>query len=445
MTMTMTMAMTDLEQHIQSTPIVDTHEHMSKEDAFVSNGPDILRSLFDGYSTSDLVSAGASGAALGRMGNANDLDVRGRFEGIRAAWEHIQFTGFGEGVRWIAKNIFGIDELTGEAIERAAPRAQQLRQPGQRLHLLKEVANLDHIQTDDFVLGVAPDASGPDFFLYDLSWWKYCGGTINSEELRVETGIEVKNLATLDQAFEAVFAKYAPLAIAVKSQHAYDRTLLWEKRDDADAERVLFKVIAGETLTAGDKLCLGDWCLARGAALAGQHNLPFKLHTGYYAGNGTMPVHYMRAGQLSLLLAEYPQTKFVLMHTAYPYTGEIVALAKHYPNVFADMCWAWSIDPYTSESFVRQMIHAAPANKLFVFGGDANWPYAAVAYAWQARRGLTQALQAEINHGSLTERQAIHLATRFLRANQLDCFDVEGVRKAISDLIKVNQSSPTHT
>ena len=36
------------------------------------------------------------------------------------------------------------------------------------------------------------------------------------------------------------------------------------------------------------------------------------------------------------------------MHIAYPYSDELVALAKHYPNVYVDMCWAWSIDPYSA-------------------------------------------------------------------------------------------------
>ncbi len=77
-----------------------------------------------------------------------------------------------------------------------------------------------------------------------------------------------------------------------------------------------------------------------------QHNLPFKIHTGYYAGYGGMPVERIKPGHLCGLLKQYPQARFVLMHIAYPYSDEIVAaIAKHYPNVYVDLCWAWSIDP----------------------------------------------------------------------------------------------------
>jgi hypothetical protein len=424
--------MTDLEQHIQSTPMVDTHEHMSKEPQFVDSGPDILQSVFDHYFVADLVSAGASDAAIKRFTDGSDPDIRGRFEGIRSAWEHSQFTGYGEGVSWVAKHVFGIDEISADALEKAAPLAQQMHKPGQRLHLLKDAANLDHIQTDDFEFVTQRDASGPDFFLYDLSWVGWANGNVYAEEVQREVGIEIKDLTSLRQGFEATFAKYAPLAIAIKTQHAYNRTLLWRKREDAAVERVLLKSLRGEDVSADEKLCLGDWCLARGVELATQHHLPIKIHTGYYAGNNRMRTDYIRAGLLTELLLEYPQAKFVLMHTAYPYSGEMAALAKHFPNVVADMCWAWSIDPYSSESFLRRMIHAAPSNKLFIFGGDSFWPYAAVAYAWQARRGLTRALQAEVNDSFLTEKQAMSLATRFMRGNQQDWFDIEGRRATLT-------------
>lgn len=423
--------MTDLEDFIQTTPMVDTHEHLRKEHEFVGNGPDILNSLFDWYTIADLVSAGASAEAIARLTKQDDPDLRARFAGIRPAWEACQFTGYGEGVRWVARSIFGIDEITSESIERAADAARLMHKPGERLRILRDVANLDHVQVDDFTVSVAKDASGPDFFLYDISWAHWTNGRVRAADVLELSGIEPKDTATLRDAFEAVFARYAPLAIAVKTQHAYDRTLIWRARDTADVEPVLQKSLRGEALTEAESLCLGDWCLGCAAELAARHNLPIKIHTGYYAGNNRMPMDRIHASHLTALLAAYPQTRFVLMHTAYPFGGEVIALAKHFANVYADMCWAWSIDPHSSEAFVRQYLHAVPSNKLFVFGGDVGWPYASAAYAWQARRGLTRALQAEIDAGFVTESQAIVLARRWMRDNAYACFDVARARAEI--------------
>jgi uncharacterized protein len=94
------------------------------------------------------------------------------------------------------------------------------------------------------------------------------------------------------------------------------------------------------------------------------------------------------------------------------------------------MCWAWSIDPYSSLEFLRRFLHAVPTNKLFAFGGDTGSPTNTVAYSIQARRWLTRTLEAEITAGDLTEQQAIRIAHRIMRENQYACFDIEGTRAA---------------
>ena len=292
------------------------------------------------------------------------------------------------------------------------------------------------MQIDDFDWRCTPDSSGPDFFLYDLSWLGFCAGQIDLDAIMIDTGIKVGNLESLRAAMGTIFARYAPCAVAVKAQHAYSRTLHWEERDEADVDRILTKVLAGKELSVPERCCLGDWGWARGVELAIEHNLPFKIHTGYYAGHSNMPVDRIRSGHLCPLLARYPQARFVLMHIAYPYSEELVALAKHYPNVYVDLCWAWSIDPFTAGEFVRRMIHTVPANKLLGFGGDTSWPHAAFAYSIQARRGLSRALQAEVDEKLLSERQAIALASRFMRTNQEACFDLSGTRAAIRTAIQ---------
>ena len=423
--------MTDLAEHIRSLRMIDTHEHLDKESEYVEQGPDILQDLFENYIQADLVVAGATEAAVKRLFDASDPDLRARFAGVRTAWERCRHTGYGEAVRLIARRAYGIEEITIEAIETAAPRTLALRQPGERLRILRDEANLDHVQIDDFRWQCLPDQSGPDFFLYDLSWVGFCRGEIDAPGIYAEVGVEVDDLASLRDAMAAIFAKHGPRAIAVKSQHAYGRTLLWRECDDADVARVLGKQLAGQELAEDEQLCLGDWGMACGVELAIEHNLPFKIHTGYYAGHSRMPIERIRPGHLCELLARYPQARFVLMHIAYPYNDELVALAKHYPNVYVDMCWAWSINPLVARDFVRRMIHAVPTNKLFAFGGDTFRPNAAVAYASQARQWLTRALQTEVDEGLLLPAEAIALATRLMRTNQEECFDIAGTRAAI--------------
>jgi hypothetical protein len=87
---------TDLSHFIQTTPLVDSHEHMRKEAEYVEAGPDILQSLFQNYVPADLVVAGASQAAVDALLDGKNPGVRARFAGVQQAWELVKHTGYGE-------------------------------------------------------------------------------------------------------------------------------------------------------------------------------------------------------------------------------------------------------------------------------------------------------------------------------------------------------------
>ncbi len=417
---------TELQEYVGQIDICDTHEHMCKQDSWESDQPDVLTEIFDNYVLADFVTAGLPEKDKERLKNSRDPDVSGRFKAVESVWKAIQFTGYGEACRLIARRFFGIEEMTSENLVRAQESLSDQWDASDRLRILRDEGGFHHIQTDDFSWVCERDESGPEFFLYDLSWATFCSGTFDLDMLREHTEVEVTNLDTLKAAMEALFARYGRCAIAVKSQHAYNRTLAWKERTESEVSTLLQKRIQDEELSTEEKNCIGDWCWARGVEHAIEHNLPFKIHTGYYAGYDRMPVDFIRAGNLCPLLAKYPEARFVLMHISYPYQEELVALAKHYRNVWVDMCWAWSINPLASKDFLRRFLHAAPINKLFAFGGDTSRPRAAVAYSIQARDRISQALQQEIDGGEISENQATAIAQCILHDNQLECFDYDG-------------------
>ncbi|MFN7471202.1 MAG: amidohydrolase family protein, partial [Roseiflexaceae bacterium] len=136
------------------------------------------------------------------------------------------------------------------------------------------------------------------------------------------------------------------------------------------------------------------------------------------AGNGAMPLEWLSPRLLTPLIKTFPDTRFVCMHIGYPYHDELLSLAKHYRNVYVDLCWAWSIDPVTTSAFVRRWIHTVPVSKLFGFGGDAFLPTQTVGFAAQARHWLTRTLQAEVDDGLLTPDAARAVAVALLSTNQ---------------------------
>lgn len=140
---------TDLARHIQTTPLVDTHEHQRPQQEFIDQGPDVLRTLFHHYLHTDLRTAGASQAAIERAANSADPDVEARFEGVREAWSRCRHTGYGQAVSCTPKLVYGLDALTLPGILAAETIQRKLRLPVQRLRLLRNLASLDRVQIDD--------------------------------------------------------------------------------------------------------------------------------------------------------------------------------------------------------------------------------------------------------------------------------------------------------
>ena len=427
--------MTDLAHHIAHAPLVDTHEHLHREQVWTTAGPDILQDLFGNYVTGDLVSAGAAPDAVERLtAEAPDRDIAALFAPVQEAWQRVRFTGYGRATAEVARRFYGVEELTVDTLAAAAEHGRSLQRPGERLRLLRDEARLDHTQIDDSRWPCEPDEADQSFFLYDLSWFSLSRGDVEPAALHAATGVEVTGLDSLDEAMAALFAAEGGRAVAVKTQHAYARTLRWEERSRSEASAALRALLhkGAEGVDYATSLCLGDWCLARGVEHAIEHQLPFKIHTGYYAGNDRMPLDLIRPSNLCGLLERYLDARFVLMHIAYPYQAELLSLAKHYRNVWVDLCWAWSIDPRSSGEWLRRWIHTAPVNKLFAFGGDTRWPTSAFAYALQAREGIAAALDAEVAVGDISEAEAMEVATRIMHANQYECFDIAGTRAAIA-------------
>lgn len=431
---------TDLQQHVDGLRIWDVHEHTRSEELWTA-GPDILEVLFGHYVPGDLISAGCPPDAIKRLrgpaasgdpgaGSSGAGDLEERLVGVRPWIDRVRHTGYGEALTTIA-GFYGVEDWSVDQLVAAQQRLRQWQQPGERLRLLRDEAGFDHVQIDNGQRTCPPDPAGPEFFLYDLSWLELGSGLLPLEALAEETDVTVGDLASLRRAIDETFARQGPRAVAVKNNMAYRRTLSWQERSDDDAQAALGRLLAGGH-DPQDRLCLGDWCLARGVERAAQYGLPVKIHAGYLAGNHRLAhLDRLRPAHLSGLIDTFRDTTFVLMHTGWPYGDEILALAKHCPNVRLELSWAWSIDPVGTRAFVRRFLHSVPWNKLFAFGGDTGWPTSSWAYGLQARRWLTRALQDEIDEGDLTEKQALEVATALLCGNPADCFNVDSCRAAI--------------
>ncbi|HEU0164144.1 MAG TPA: hypothetical protein VFQ54_03810, partial [Thermomicrobiales bacterium] len=219
------MPSSEIADHIANVSVIDTHSHLPGDYAWEGPGaPDILSDLFGWYSSSDLIVAGASLDAVARLQDSSDEDLEGRFAGVADAWSMARFTGYGEAVRIAARDLYEIDEVSAATIRSGQKRLKALQREGGCIALLRDRAKLDHVQTDLGLDVIDLPRTSAAFFLRDLSLRRFAIGAIDDPVIEEATGVTIRNLATLEQSMEALFARCAPLSIAVKSQHAYVRT-----------------------------------------------------------------------------------------------------------------------------------------------------------------------------------------------------------------------------
>ena len=215
--------------------------------------------------------------------------------------------------------------------------------------------------------------------------------------------------------------------MAVKSQHAYGRDIDYARVPAEQAEPVFSRFLAKERLNAQERKLLEDHLFWQAVDQATAHGLPVKLHTGYYAGQNSMPLARLRlnAGSAADLCRLSPDTKFVFMHICYPYYEEMLALAKHYANAHVDMCWSWIINPVAAKDYLKKHIVTAPVNKLLPFGGDYAPVEPVLGHALIARRGIAQALAELVEEGWLTLPDALELVDPILRGNARRLFRLD--------------------
>jgi len=122
-------------------------------------------------------------------------------------------------------------------------------------------------------------------------------------------------------------------------------------------------------------------------------------------------------GSATDLCRNAPETKFVFMHICYPYYEDMIAIAKHYPNAYLDMCWSWIINPIAAKDFLKKYVVTAPANKVLTFGGDYIPVELVLGHATIARRGIALALSELVEEGWLTMKDAMELIDPIMHGN----------------------------
>jgi len=426
-----------IRDRVFDTPMVDTHEHLLEESERLQ-GPahprvrcDDWALLLSHYLNSDLLVAGMPQAQLDRL-LSPDITPLDKWALLEPHWPAVKNTGYAQAVRLAMRELYEVPDLSADTVAAVQAGYEKTRRPGFYHHLLTKVAKLESVQVNNLTGEPFKRSVMPTLLMQDLSILGMVRGPDIAKHSE-PTGIEVKDLSDWHRVVRWWFDQYGRYAVAVKSQHAYQRDINYARVEAEQVEAIFKKVIEGARLRPDEQKQLEDHLFWYAVDQATAHDLPVKLHTGYYAGQNHMPLARLRDNIASAceLCRLSPQTRFVFMHLGYPYYEETLALAKHWTNAYVDMCWAWIINPIAAKDYLKKHLVTAPLNKLFPFGGDYLPVEPVVGHAIMARQGITQALSELVEENWLTLDDALQIIDPLLHGNARQLFNLEQKTKIL--------------
>jgi uncharacterized protein len=423
----------DLRELIDQTAWIDTHEHLVEEanrlnpdgyafrDANDRNEwyvPSDWTALLFNYSLDDLVSAGptpARAVALLR----DELEPLAKWRLAEPYIRRARGTGYLRAIDEATAQLFGL-RLSADTVVEIDEGLRGLREAGYYRRLLQETANVERCQVnsdecDPFCLTASPDILDQDLSILNLSR----AYSPDSERL---SGIDVNSVADFESVIDWCFERFAGAAVAVKCQWAYYRPIGCAVAG-ARPNRAFVRVRSDDA-TREERREVEDYLFAYCLDRAVDTQLPVKLHLGYLAGTRErmLPGVASHVMDAIALAQSRPRNTFVLMHAAWPQQEQLLAAAKHCPNVVVDLCWAWIVAPLATRDFLCRFLSTVPASKILCFGGDYHVAELIVGHAEIARRGLQAALEELVSCGWFTLDAALELVAPLMRDNALELF-----------------------
>lgn len=209
--------------------------------------------------------------------------------------------------------------------------------------------------------------------------------------------------------------------VCLKNSQAYSRTLYYEDVPYEEARALYDK--PSSQLSSSDSKKIEDFVFNWIIQKSIEYDLPVQIHTGYLAGNGNV----LDNGQpikLNNLFLKYRNAKFVLFHGGFPWTGEIAALAKMFPNVYIDLVWLPQISREEAVHAFDVMLDCVPYNKFF-WGGDCGLIEESTGSLEYARDVVSEVLAERVDRGVLTEQVACEITDRIFRENAIEVFKLK--------------------
>jgi len=425
--------MSAIREFVMNHPLFDHHDHHNCFEEFEANREGYDYQSLLGYAVADLVTAEGPRPPKGEMDGAR----------ITRLWPKIRATGYGRAVTLGCQELFGLDYAPEhfQAITEALQASLAGKSAGQVYDYFvhQKAQNKWTLQDGSFRLD-SPSAFKEDMYPSSYRFAFRMDELLDMVDAAPIEALESftdRSIHTLDQLVDALYAaidrfESTGKLAALKNGMAYRRDLVVGDPTHHQAEVAFNRIRSRKVfwdgiqqnngaVDAATGRALGDYMFHRFIQYACDRDLPVQIHTGYLAGNwgslgGTKAIN------LIPIFEKYRTARFDIFHASWPWTSELGTIAKNYPNVWADMCWAWTMNPAESERALSEWLDGVPFTKIFAYGADTGLPWCNVGYSLQAKIGIARVLEAKIDAGYLNERTAEEVAECIMLRNGEEFF-----------------------
>jgi len=428
----------DLRKYLDSIRIIDTHEHLDKEEEFIQGSANFGR-LFLNYANCDLVSSGCPPKNIKLLQSDQDLSNPEKWQLIANYWEYIRGTGYGRCLEIAIRDLYGVDGFTIDTVEVLSEKMSQTRRHGYYREVFDRAGIAVALWNRLDRLGPIPRMWTPDYdrtiFIQDLlsPFLRLDRQKLSSQhdyvldEWHQGWGRDILCLDDYLGAIEEHFSAYAQQASALKIPIAYFRPLVFVDRSRSEIEPLFNRLLncgweRNVSLPTLEQFhAIQDYLVHFSIRQCAKYDLTVKFHTGLQDDNANT-IRNSRASLLSNLFFKYPKVRFDIYHISYPYHEEVVTLVKNFPNVSVDFCWMWIINPAAGRRALSDFLDAVPANKIHGFGGDLVFIEGTYGHAIMAKDNIARVLAEKVDEGSMTVQRARLVARWILRDNPIHWF-----------------------
>ena len=409
-----------IEKKVFETPFIDTHEHLIDEferiDCIAPHIPcDDWALLLNQYFSFDLISAGISKNQTDSLFSKKVTPIN-KWTILKEYWPYLKNTASGIVFRYTIKILYGIDEISEDNIAELQTRYEQTRKKGFYKYIIRDIANIKHCHVHS-PINACKKSEFPDLLFQDIA----LNGLIQvaKDPYSVPENFQIISLSDWHALIDWWFSEYSQIAKGVKIGNAYFRRLDFERVESREVEKIFLRKINSQIISPGEGKKLQDHLFWYCVDKATEYGLPVKIHTGQWAMNNVMNMHWVKdnPSDCASLCKESPNTKFVFFHLCYPHYEEMLSLAKSYSNAYIDMCWSWSVNPLAAKDFLRKFVLTVPNNKIFTFGGDDKIVENLIGHAFVARKGISQALHELVTENWITLSDALDLVDNLMYKN----------------------------